>query len=74
MFLKKELFVTHDLKIYTAITLKLSENGIKYTSISNLPANMGRYHGVPFVNSELVYEYKIFVSRKDYEHAKHLIG
>ncbi len=74
MLFKKELCITRDLKMYNAIASKLTENGIKYTSISNLPANTGRYHGVPFVKSEFAYEYKIFVSRKDYEYAKHLIG
>lgn len=73
MFFKKELCITRDMKYYGELTQRLSQNGIKYTFAINSPFHTARYHGVPFVKSDTLYEYKIFVSRKDYERAKQLI-
>lgn len=70
MLFKKELYITRDMKQYNEITSILSQNGIKYTTITNSPTNPGRYHGVPLINSSVMYEYRIFVARKDFEYAK----
>lgn len=73
MFFKKELCITRNMKQYSEITDRLSQNGIKYTVSTGTFASAGRYHGTPLVNNENVYEYRIFVSRKDYELAKSLL-
>ena len=73
MVFKKELLITRDMKYYGEVISKLSQNGIKYSFKINSPFNTGRYHGAPLVRSEAVYEYKIIVSRKDYDLAKKLL-
>ncbi len=73
MFFKKELCITRDMKYYGELTERLAQNGIKYSFKINSPFHTGRYHGVPLIKSEAVYEYRIMVARKDYDLAKNLL-
>ncbi len=73
MLFKRELYITRDIKRYGEIADKLSQKGIKYTVSTCTFANAGRCHGKPFINSEAMYEYKIYVKRKDFDIAKQLL-
>ena len=73
MLFKKELFITRDMKYYAEVTERLSANKIKYSFRLNSPYHTGRYHGVPLIKSEVAYEYKVYVKRKDYDRAKELL-
>lgn len=74
MFFKKELFITRDMRYYAEATDKLSANGIKYYFRLNSPFHTGRYHGAPLIKSEVVYEYKVYVKRKDLDRAKEVLN
>ena len=74
MFFKRELATTRDMALYQKITGILRDAGIVYTTITNSPTNPGRYHGVPGIKTEVAYEYRIFVKKKDLEQARYLIG
>ena len=73
MLFKKELFITHDAKYYGKVIDRLSQNVIKYSFGLSSPFHTGRYHGVPLIKSDAVYEYKVYVKRKDFERAKELL-
>lgn len=73
MFFKKELFTTRDMQYYTKAIEILSANGIKYYLKAASPFQTSRYHGIPAIKSEAMYEYKVYVKSKDFEFAKSLI-
>ncbi len=73
MLFKKELFITRNMKYYAEVTERLTANGIKYSFGLNSPFHTGRYHGAPLIKSEVAYEYKVYVKRKDYDRAKELL-
>ena len=70
----KVICTTHDMKLYNDIQTALSKNGIKYTTRINSPTNPARYRGVPLMDNSVTHEYRILVSRKDFDHAKKCIG
>ena len=73
MFLKKELCSTCRIEHYNKIADTLAQNGIKFSSVTNSTANPDRYRGVPISNNNMLYLYRIFVSRKDFESATQLL-
>ena len=73
MFFKKELFSTYDQKQFQDIAALLEQNGIKYYTALNRPTNPDRYRGVPNINSKMMTEYRLLVSRKDLEQAKSIL-
>lgn len=79
-FTRKELLVTFDIKRQGDIRDILSANGIKYVvkvinrqSTAILGSNRARV-GSFGINSNLSYEYKIYVHKKDYDNALRFIG
>ncbi len=73
MFFKKELFITRDMQYYAKATEILNANGIKYYLKYDSPFQSSRYHGIPSIKTEAMYEYKVYVKSKDFEFAKSLI-
>ena len=74
MFFKKELCSTYDINLYRQITDTLSQHSIKFSSVTNYPFGSDRYRGIPQTSAiNMMYVYRIFVSRKDFESAKQLL-
>lgn len=80
VFTRKELLVTSDLKRQADVREILAANGIPYTvRVTNrqnaaiLGSSRART-GSFGMNQGLAYEYKIYVHRKDYDHAAKLIS
>ena len=80
IFTRKELIVTFDMKRQSDVREILSSNGIKYavkvTNRQNAAAfGSSRSRTGSFgINTNLSYEYKIYVHKKDYDNALRLIG
>ena len=68
-FTRKEVFTTRDLEQCNRIRETLTANGIDYQILTTTMTNPGRHHGVPFINMDYAYQYRIMVKRKDFEHA-----
>ena len=79
IFTRKELLVTFDMKRQSDVRDILSANGVKYAvKVTNLQnaAFLGssRARSGSFgMNTNLSYEYKIYVRKKDYDYAVSLI-
>ena len=80
LFNRKELAITYDLKKQSEIRTLLQNNGIKYdvktkNLLSPSPMNAGsRAHsGSLDIDLTKAYEYKIYVSKSDYERAVELL-
>ena len=80
IFTRKELLVTFDMKHQSNVRDILSANGVKYAvKVTNrqnaavVGSNRART-GSFGVNTDLSYEYKIYVHKKDYDNAMRLIG
>ena len=79
IFNRKELLVTFDMKRQSDIRDTLAANGIEYTiKVTNRQSaaviGSGRARTGSFgMNTDLSYEYKIYVHKKDYDHAMSLI-
>lgn len=80
MFTRKELLVTSDMKRQGEVRELLSANGIAYkVKVTNrqnaaiLGSSRARTGSIG-MNSDLSYEYKIYVHKKDYENALRAIG
>jgi hypothetical protein len=71
---RKELLLTRDSGELNRALGHLTANGIAYKTATNSVANPGRSHGVPGINAEYAYQYRIYVHKKDYERAKYAIG
>ena len=79
IFTRKELLITFDVKHQNHIRDILSANGIKYAvKVTNrqnaaiLGSSRART-GSFGVNTDMSYEYKIYVHKKDYDNAMRLI-
>lgn len=48
----------------------LENHGIPYHVLTNTMTNPGRYHGVPNVNADSAYEYRVLVPKRYYPVAK----
>jgi hypothetical protein len=80
IFNRKELLVTFDIKRQNDVRDILSANGIDYVVKVNggqnsmaLGASRAR-DGSFSMNSNLAYEYKIYVHKKDYDYSASIIG
>lgn len=80
IFNRKELILTWEMKKQLEIRNILSANNIDYTiSVKNMldRNSFGRsarsHYGSMGINAECLYEYKIYVNKKDYEQAVYLI-
>lgn len=77
---RKELLVTFDVKRQNDVRDILSANGIKYTvKVTNrqnaaVVGSSRARTGSLGVNTDLSYEYKIYVHKKDYDNAMRLIS
>ncbi len=74
MFFKSEIRVTQDFSEYIKIRKILAESSIKTYVITNSLTNQKRYHGVPFINSSAMYQYHIYVSRKNLNLAEQILN
>ena len=80
IFTRKELIVTFDMKRQSDVCEILSSNGIKYavkvTNCQNATVfGSSRSRTGSFgMNTNLSFEYKIYVHKKDYDKAVRLIG
>lgn len=70
---RRELFLTRDSKELFRVRGCLETNNIQYTIKTNNMTNPGRYHGIPNINSDYAYEYRVFVYKRDYEQAQYAI-
>ena len=75
IFNRKELLITTDMGRQGNIRDILSANGIDYTVrvINPQSARSRARYGTFGIDSDHSYEYKIYVHKKDYEHALKLI-
>ena len=79
IFNRKELFLTYDIKERTRICDILCENGIDYylktinPTASAFGSSRRASQGSFGLNPDYMYEYHIYVHKKDYEFANHLI-
>ncbi len=53
---------------------RLEALGISCTVRTHSATNPGRHHGVPFASADSSYEYRIYVSNKDYKKAQEILG
>ncbi len=81
IFNRAELVITYDMKQQADVRNILSANNIKYIIRTKSPqtSNWGRAGmrsktGTLGINQDCSYEYKIYVKKKDWEMAKHLIN
>ena len=74
IFNRKELCITKNLTWLAQVRNCLEENNITYVTTSDFFSDRRRTRGVPFINREYVYDYYIYVHRKNYERARYLIA
>ncbi len=60
-----ELLLTRDLKVLNDTLCKLQSKNIDYKVVTNSLTNPGRSHGIPFINSDSAYEYRVYINKKD---------
>ena len=63
VFNRQEHLVTRDLSALKKCTDELSANGIEYKVVANSLGSPDRYHGLPGVQAEDTYEYKVYVKK-----------
>ena len=73
MFFKYNVLVTRDLGHCNRVRDKLEAAGIKTWVRCGTLGSLGRSHGVPGINADAAYEYKVFVRRSDREAAEALL-
>ena len=74
VFNKREIMITRDLSVRNKIGNLLSAQKIEYCVKTNNITNVGRNHGVPFINPDFSFEYRINVKKKDFQEALKIIG
>ena len=68
IFNRRELMITRSMEEQAQVRNKLNEAGIDYTVKVN-----GGHPGATASRQDVMYEYRIFVKKVDYEQARHLI-
>lgn len=63
IFNRKEILVTRDLTALRKFTDDLNVKGIEYKVVTNSLGSPDRYHGLPGVQAEDTYEYKVYVKK-----------
>lgn len=61
---RKEVLVTRDLTELRKFTDDLNAKGIEYKVVTNSLGSPDRYHGLPGIQTENAYEYKVYVNKK----------
>ena len=73
MFFKYNILVTRDLGHCNRVRDRLEAAGIKTWVRTGTLGSIGRYHGVPGIQSDAAYEYKVLVRSKDRDAAEELL-
>lgn len=73
IFNRKEVRVTRRMEEHFQICNLLELNGIPTITRTNSMTNLGRSRGIPGIDADYAYEYRIYVHRKDYEAATNLL-
>jgi hypothetical protein len=63
IFNRKELILTRDLNQLNQILGVLASSDIKYRTKTNSILNSGRTHGIPSINADYAYQYRVYVHR-----------
>ena len=72
LFNRKELLLTTSMERQARVRDVLAANGIPYRVKTS--SNISRSRGVvPGMRMEMLYQYRIYVKKDDYEKARHLI-
>ena len=74
IFTKREVFITRTLNEMNRVRGCLETNGIKHDVKTNYNTSAGRNRGIPFINTDYLYEYRIYVHKNDLERAKYVIN
>ena len=70
---RKEICVTRNFEYLNRVRGILTENNIEYTVKTNTITNPGRMYGVPFIDSNSAYEYRVYVRKADCDMARRFI-
>jgi len=73
MLFKYTILVPRDLSPCNRVRDKLEAAGIKTWCRTGSLGSIGRYHGVPGIQADSAYEYKVLVRRKDRDAAEELL-
>ena len=73
IFNRKEVRVTRRMEERFEICNLLESNGIPTATRTNSMTNLGRSRGIPGIDADYAYEYRIYVHRKDCEAATNLL-
>lgn len=74
IFNRKEICITHDIQEQMRVRDALKAHHIKYILRTRFPASHGFRRGITAgMNVQQMYEYKIYVHKKDYEVALYSI-
>ena len=73
IFNRREVFLTRDFNDMHKVRDSLDSNDIKHKLIVDNLTNPGRYRGMPGIRAEVMYEYRVYVHKRDYEQAIHAI-
>jgi len=74
IFNRKEILITRDQNEYFRVCNLLDDNRIEHKTGMVSLLSAGRHRGMPGINQEFVYDYKIYVHKNDYDKAKELIA
>ncbi len=74
IFNRREVCITRDSQVLNRACDQLVLGGIQYRTYTNAPGNSRRGHEIAHLNVSAAYEYRVYVNKRDYEQAKHLIS
>jgi len=73
IFNRKEVRVTRRMEERFEICNLLESNGIPTATRTNSMTNLGRSRGIPGIDTNYAYEYRIYVHRKNYKAATSML-
>ena len=74
IFNRRELYLTRSQSDLTRVLGCLTANNLQYRTKTNTITNSGRSHGIPFINADHAYEYRVYVYKADWEKAQYVIS
>ncbi|MBQ6947072.1 MAG: hypothetical protein IJN42_03405 [Clostridia bacterium] len=75
IFNRKEVCLTHDMQRQGDVRRALADAGIPYKVVTNpITSLRSRHGGTIGPQAAFLYQYKIFVHRRDYDRAKHVMA
>ena len=74
IFNRREICITSNLPWLAQIKNCLEENNIAYMTKTDGNLNVRQARGTAVINSERTYNYRVYVHKKHYEHARHLVA